>query len=80
VRGGLLVAVRRGQLLADAELSLRGRPLLAGTGRGAVGSVLRLGDGLLVPGGADEPEPDGGPSEVLHLPLPRRNCSDSPPS
>lgn len=81
VRSGLLVSVRRGQLLADAELSLDGRPLLSGTGRGTVGSVLRLGDGLLVPGGAgDHPEPEDHVPDVLHLPLQRRKCPDHPPS
>jgi hypothetical protein len=74
IRGGLLAAVLRGQLTAEAELTLDGRRLLAGNGRGAVRSVLRLGDGLVLPGvvGPDR-EPDEGAergSTVLHLPIP----------
>lgn len=82
VRNGLLVAVHRGQLVADAELSLDGRPLVAGTGRGAVRSVLRLGDGLVLPGIArpdsDPDERPDGPSTVLHLPLRERDESVPP--
>ena len=82
VRSGLLVAVHRGQLVADAELALDGRQLLAGTGRGPVRSVLRLGDGLVLPGIArpddDRDERHDGPSTVLHLPLPERDESVPP--
>ena len=76
VRGGLLVAVSRGQLAAEAELSLGGRRLLAGNGRGPVRSVLCLGDGLVLPGVVRPDvaeERNDGPSTVLYLPVPGRD-------
>lgn len=76
VGGGFLLAVPRGRLLARATLGLDGRELLAGSGRGPVAAVLRLGDGRLLPTGDAVPAGDE-PGELLRLPHPAGD--DLPP-
>jgi hypothetical protein len=71
VGGGFLLAVPRGRLLAQATLTLDGQVLLAGTGRGPLAAVLRLGDGLLLPGGgAPQEQREIQPGGLLRLPHP----------
>jgi hypothetical protein len=78
VGSGFLLAVPRGRLVAAATLSLGGREVLTGTGRGPVAAVLQLGDGLLLPATAAAAGDDAPtPSRVLRLPRPARD--DPPP-
>ncbi len=82
VRDGLLTAPAGGQLVAQAELSLAGRVLLTGAGRGPLGAVLRLGDGIAL---TDPPDPSPDPPDPADpdplarvLPWPRRADEDEP--
>jgi hypothetical protein len=64
VGGGFLLDVSDGRVLAQADLGLDGRPVLAGTGRGPLAALLRLGDGLLLPGA----DPSAGPAPTSTAP------------
>jgi hypothetical protein len=80
VRGGLLVDVPVGQLTATAALTLHGEELVASSGRGPVGAVLRLGDGLLVPGPAvAHPRPADPDVRAAVLPMVRRGAEEPAP-
>jgi hypothetical protein len=83
VRGGLLVDVPVGQLTATATLTLHGEELAAADGRGPVGAVLRLGDGLLVPGPlVPHPEPTDSADPTARaavLPMVRRGAEEPAP-
>jgi hypothetical protein len=80
VRGGLLVEVPVGHLTADAVLTLDGRELAGATGRGPVGSVLRLGDGLLLPGPlVGDPVPVESDVRAAVLPMFRRPVREPAP-
>ncbi|WP_214407141.1 hypothetical protein [Pseudonocardia lacus] len=80
VRGGLLVDVPAGHLAADAVLTLDGDELLRATGRGPVGAVVRLGDGLLLPGPlVAHPRPVESDVPAAVLPMIRRTGDDPAP-
>ncbi|MCO1655223.1 hypothetical protein [Pseudonocardia humida] len=80
VRGGLLVDVQAGHLTADAVLALDDEPLIGATGRGTVGALLRLGDGLLLPGPwVAHPRPVERGARATVLPMVRRTGEEPAP-